>query len=250
MLIGATVQGSHHLSEGVFCQDAQAVASIGDILLIAVADGLGSVPQAGRGAFLAVQEALDTAKNILNHEIPDYEEKWVDVLKTSFSKAHLRLEQEADYSESPLSDFSTTLNLVLLTDQWLAIANIGDGAVVLQDSNSLLSTVCPPQTGEYANETFALTHPNALDQAAYLVQEVKVQALGISSDGLQHLSLHQTDYSPHIPFFAPLFRQLSGIKDPQRAADALAKFLSTGKVNELSGDDKTLILVGRLDNLR
>ena len=248
ILIGTTVQGSHHLSEGVPCEDAHAISSIGDVLLIAVADGLGSAPQAGCGALLAVQEALDTARNSLFPEIPDNKEKWANVLKTSFSNARMRLEQEAEHSESPLADFSTTLNLILLTSEWLAIANIGDGAVILQDADGLFSTICLPQVGEYANETLSLCLSDALNLTGYQVNQIKVQALGIISDGLQHLSLHTVDFSPHIPFFAPLFSQLSKITNPKRAAESLAGFLSSGKVNELSGDDKTLILVGRLNN--
>jgi len=246
VLIGATVQGSHHLLESAPCQDAQAFLSLKGALLVTIADGLGSAPFAQSGAELAVKAAMETAGEQLASGEPDEEEGWIELMKVTFAATRTRLEAEASQQGASLSDFGTTLVLVILTNRWLAAAHIGDGAVVQQDSEDVFSTICVPQTGEYANETFSLTLPDALERVVYHASQVKIKALGLLSDGLLRFSIRQTDFSPHIPFFGPLFNQLQSITDPGKAAHSLAGFLSSEKVRSLSGDDKTLVLVGRI----
>lgn len=133
----------------------------------------------------------------------------------------------------------------MIGESWLAAAMIGDGAVVKMDDDGSFSTVCAPQIGEFANETFAITLADALDKVTYYGSQESVQNLGIISDGLLRIAIHHVDYSPHVPFFAPLFRQLGRITDAEKAAQSLADFLASEKVRNLSGDDKTLVLVGR-----
>ena len=245
VLIGATVQGSHPLLEGRPCQDAQAFRAVNGALLVAVADGVGSAPHAQQGAQLAVQAALQGAGERLASAMPENEADWLDLLQVAMLRGRAGLEDEASRQGAPLEDYATTLILAILSHGWLAAAHIGDGAAVLLDGNGVFTTVLPPHNGEYANETFSLTLPDMGEHLVYQVCRVEVQALGMLTDGLQNLSIHRADSSPHVPFFAPLFQQLPGITDPGKAARSLAAFLSSEKVLRLSGDDKTLVLIGR-----
>jgi len=250
VLIGATVQGSHHLLESIPCQDAQGFRAIRDTIVVAIADGMSSASQAASGAELSIRATLESAAASLLVGIPASEEQWIEVMKTAFSSARSRLDEEASIKGVKKGDFATTLILAILTPNWLATAQIGDGAVVLLDEAGLFSTVCLPQSGEFINETFAITLPDALDRIVYHASQVRATAISLFTDGLQHISIHQADCSPHIPFFAPLFRQLPGITDASKAALSLAGFLTSEKVRQLSADDKTLVLVGRNANDR
>ena len=245
VLIGATLQGSHHLLEGTSCQDAQAFYSTQDALLVAIADGLGTALYARQGAQQAVQAAVEAARDRLATVVPNDEAGWLDLLHHTLQGTRANLEEEAHRQDASLDDFATTLIFVILTHEWLAAAHIGDGATVLLDADGKFSTLMPPQNGEYANETFSLTSPDALERIAYHVRQGNLQALGLLTDGLQRLSIHQIDGSPHVPFFAPLFQQMPGISDPTRAAHSLAGFLASEKVRKLTGDDITLILIGK-----
>jgi hypothetical protein len=245
VLIGATTQGSHHLLEGSSCQDAQAYLSINKTLLVAIADGLGTALYAQQGAQLAVQTAIHAAGDLLAAAVPARDADWLELLHQTLLETRTRLEEEAHRIGAPLADFGTTLIFVILTHDWLAAAHLGDGAVVLLDAKGDFLTILPPQNGEYANETFSLTLPDSLERVVYHVRQVNLQALGLLTDGLQRLSIHQADGSPHGPFFAPLFQQLPGISDPTKAAHSLAGFLASEKVQKLTGDDKTLILIGK-----
>ena len=245
VLIGASVQGSSHLLEGVSCQDRQAFRLSNECLLVTVADGLGTAAQAHEGAQLAVQAVIDCAEGLLSMGPADNESGWQDVLKASFTTARAKLYEEATRQNCDLNDFATTLIFAIISNNWLAAANIGDGAVVLLDEDDTFSTVCTPQNGEYANETFSITQGDALEKIAYQILPVKVKNLALLSDGLQRIAIHQIDASPHTPFFAPLFKQLLSITNASQAARSLANFLTSEKVRKLSGDDKTLLLIAR-----
>ncbi len=242
ILIGATVQGTHHLLEGTPCQDTQAFLSTSNCLVIAIADGVGSAVLAHQGAQLAVQSALANVAAALSDGIPENELDWRNLLQSAFFSARERLVDEADRQNLNLFDFATTLILVAVSKRWLAAANIGDGAVVIVDDHGSFLSVCKPQNGEFVNETNALTQSDANDRTDYQILQGSAKYLALLSDGLQRIALHQIDGSPHTPFFAPLFRQLDGVGDASQAAHSLANFLASEKVRKLSGDDKTLVL--------
>jgi hypothetical protein len=245
ILIGATVQGANHLLEGVPCQDFHGFITSENSLAVAVADGLGSALLSQVGAEMAVKSALQTAGKCLSGTLPDNTDDWTVLLYEVFSAARKALIEEAVRQDHPLADFATTLILAIVTGDWLVAANIGDGAVVIKDDQGGFSTFCTPQNGEYVNETFSLTLPDALERVSFRAVRERIQNLGLLSDGLQRVAVHQSDDAPHVPFFAPLFSQLAGITTPARAASSLVDFLDSEKVRKLSGDDKTLVLVGR-----
>ena len=244
-LIGATIRGGNHVLEGIPCQDVHAYQFEGDTLFLAVADGVSSASKAHLGANLAVQTALQEGVALFKAARPVTEKGWIDLLHSSFESSRARLTEEASSLNTPLSDYATTLILAILHPEGLAAGHIGDGAVVCLDAEGEFRTICPPQNGEFANETFSLTLPDALDRMVCTIHPAPVQALALFSDGVQRFSIHQNDFSPHVPFFAPLFTQLEGVKEIENAAQSLSMFLSSEKVQSLSGDDKTLVLAGK-----
>ena len=75
-----------------------------------------------------------------------------------------------------------------------------------------------------------------------------MQALAIFTDGLQNLCLEAGSYAPYHPFFVPLFTQICAALDPTEAEAALVDFLQSERVTKRSDDDKTLVLLGRVDD--
>lgn len=249
-MIGASVTGASHLRNGLPCQDAHSFASLRDgIAIAAVADGMGSAAEAGIGSSLAVEVALMTAtRRLKNSSYPKNEDGWILFLRACFYAARTHLEEEARLLDLPVRELGTTLLLAVTVPGWLAVAHIGDGAIVAQDGSGALETVALPQSGEYANETFSLAQPEALDLAQFYSWPVQPTALALFSDGLQRLALRLPACDPHPPFFAPLFRQLSGLgteDQVSRAEKALKDFLASDRVAAHSDDDCTLVLVGR-----
>jgi hypothetical protein len=246
VVVGAAVQGASHQRSGLPCQDAFADrATFESVLLVAVADGLGSATLAREGAALATAGILDGLESALSQAIPEDEAGWEALLRAGFQRAREQLQAAAHEQQVDLRAFNTTLLVAAIAPGWLAAGHIGDGGVVALMEDQALATLCAPQSGEYVNQTFPITLPNALDIAEFSTCRGQVAALALLTDGVQPLALRLSDNQPHPAFFLPLFGQLPGVKDPAAASHKLADFLASERVCARTSDDKTLVLVGR-----
>lgn len=248
-MIAASVPGAGHLRSGLLCQDAHQVAYLASGgVVAAVADGLGSATCAERGAQLAVDVAVTTLQDILSTVHPQDEAAWREALQQAFICARFALEVLAEIEARPLCDYATTLLIAVVTDEWLAVGQVGDGAVVAQWEQGEVITVSSPQRGEFANETWPLTHPDALAVVAYLCRHGCAHAVALFTDGLQNLCLATVDYTPYQPFFAPLFAQIGTPLNRREAEAALVGFLQSERLSKRAEDDKTLVLLGQADD--
>ena len=246
VVIGASVQGSGHIRLGTPCQDTHAHQIINNSRLIAVvADGLGSAERSEVGSRLAVASAVEFLRQQLIGPGPNNEQDWINLLRQCFQVARSRLELEAAHTQMPLRVYATTLIAVVLDDDWLACAQIGDGAVVAGLPDGQLELVSGPQNEEYVNVTYPLTMPDMESAAQFTAWQAGYNAVALMTDGIQHISIRSVDGLPHGPFFEPLFRQLPGIKDCRKASQSLADFLASTPICAKTDDDKTLLLVGK-----
>jgi hypothetical protein len=246
IVVGASVQGTSHIKIPLPCQDAHAYKAIHDsILVAAVADGLGSAMYAQAGAQLAAARAVTFVEQALTAAVPSDEAAWIQLARDCFLSACARLEEEALKNQAVLRDYSTTLILAILTSDWLITGHIGDGATVASLEDGSLVLVSQAQNEEYVNVTFPLTMPDMIHIAEFKACPMRVKALALMSDGMQQVSIHTADNTPHPPFFEPLFRQLPGVKDMHKASQNLAEFMASDQICAHTDDDKTLLLIGR-----
>ena len=246
-VIGTSVIGTSHTVSGKPCQDSHGFQNLpGDIMILAVADGLGTAEKSDTGSRLAVDTALATLAGALGNSPPTADETRA-ALENAFLTARASLESRADADGLALRDLGTTLICVVLTPDWIACGQIGDGAVVALQPDDTQVTVSSPQRGEYANETVPLTTQDALSMVCYTHQEIKVKALAMISDGLQNLALINPGYLPFIPFFKPFFDLiLSKPLDMDQTRTRLETFLNSERICGRTDDDKTFVLAGWL----
>src|SRR5262249_39917045 len=137
-VIGASVQGRSHRRANMPCQDAHRWAPAGaGNFVAAVADGAGSSACADIGARLAAESAVDEARTLLGSAVPGNDQEWIGLLQAVFRAGRAVLHTQADDFGFSVSDFATTLLVVIATPERLAVGQIGDGAVVarLQDGS-------------------------------------------------------------------------------------------------------------------
>jgi len=201
-IIGASVQGTSHIKASIPCQDYHDYQVIADQTVIAaVADGLGSASKSHEGSRIAVDTVLTIITERLKQNQPANKSSWQEIIKTAFSQAKSELEKCAQAANCPVREFGTTLSVIVIGTDWLATGHIGDGAAVVLFEDGNLETICPPQTGEYVNQTNPLTAVNALEIAQFSVQIKKIQAVALFSDGVRHLSINNQNHTPYSPFF-------------------------------------------------
>ena len=245
-VVAASVAGTAHLEMGLPCQDAHAYRLLpGGVLLAAVSDGAGSAEHGLEGAQLAVAAALAGLEALCQGAAPDDEAGWQAALTGLFAEIHAHLAAQAAAAASPLQAWAATLTCALVTDDWLVVGQVGDGAAVAEDAGGVLFLAACPQRGEYANETHFLTALDADCHVAVYTRRGPAQALALTTDGLLRLALQLPAYAPHPLFFQPLLAFARQAAHDAEAQAELAEFLACERVCARSDDDKTLLLAVR-----
>jgi hypothetical protein len=248
-IIAASMAGTSHLEKGLPCQDAHSFRVLpGGELLAAVSDGAGSAERSQEGACLAVKEALDGLEALLLGGAPCDEVGWQVAITGMFDEIHQKLVDFADAAGTPLRAFAVTLTCALVTIDWLVVGQIGDGAAIAEDTEGALFLTSRPQRGEYANEAFFLTLPDATRYTTVVAARRPVRALALTSDGLLRLALKLPGYEPHLKFFRPLLTFVRETADETQAQADLADFLASERVCVRTDDDKTLLLAVRTES--
>jgi len=244
----ASVPGLSHERLGLPCQDAARwVKSLAHpVLFLAVADGAGSARLSQLGSSRASRAALDfleTRSGLAWDEAS--EDDLRALLLDAVAYARDAVAEEATQRDANFKEFATTLLLAVVTPQLVAVAQLGDGGLVVRDTAGKASLLVRPQEGEYVNQTDFLTGSRAVQQVQLAFWRGDVEAVAAFTDGLQRLALVYPAAEPFAPFFDPLFTFMEELKteEEERAADGhLAQFLVSPAVREKADDDLTLVL--------
>ena len=246
--LGAAVAGTSHARNATPCQDAFAHCQLpSGELILAVADGAGSAPQAATGAQLLVEAVVAATAASLAKYQPLSRRAWQVVITAAFATARASVIAHAIDNGQPTRDYAATLVLLILHAQGAACGLVGDCAAVILDEADALVSLCAPQRGEYANSTNFVVQPDGLDQLTVTCWERKIRNAALFSDGLATLAMNIAENRPFRPFFKPLFAFLAtSDSSDDKATAALTAFLDSARVNARTHDDKTLVLVQHL----
>lgn len=255
-LAAAQKRGTSHETTGEVCQDAYGLAMLSaETLVIAVADGAGSAKYAEDGAELAVTRGISEICARLDEaesgpdETPLDETTLKDILYGGMAAARGAVEAEAAARQVSERDMAATLILMIAHPEFVAVAQVGDGATVIADETGKIAGLTLPPLEEYINEATFITSADALRTAQLVVWRGRVTRLAVFSDGLQLLCLKWPECLPHEAFFSPLFRFVGNVRDELQAGHELVSFLSSERIKELTDDDLTLVLASA-DGLR
>jgi Protein phosphatase 2C len=239
----ARKRGSRHEATGANCEDAyHVVQPAPGLLVIAVADGAGSVKFAEIGARVAVENGtaqvcagVEQAGDTLDD--PVIEQIFREAATAALSAVHA----EAATLETDYQQLASTMILVIAHREFIAAAQIGDGATVIADEAGELLGLTIPSPGEYLNETDFLTSDGALQTMQVRVWRGRASAVAAFSDGLQMLCLKWPEFEPHRAFFAPLFNFVRHTKETGASLE-LTTFLHSERVGKQTDDDVTLVV--------
>ncbi|MBP0001730.1 MAG: protein phosphatase 2C domain-containing protein [Cyanobacteria bacterium SID2] len=269
-VFATSVCGTSHQRRGQPCQDAHCwKRSANGVLIAAVADGAGSATRSIEGAKRAVEASIEFLTDIdftqfnpaapvpladseltidlseaENSETGNSETKTEleTILAGALSTARNAVNAEAKSHSIDVREFASTLISIVATSDWVAVAQIGDGAAVVRDSEEQSIALTQPQQGEYANQTTFLTSDNALETAQIEIWQGTPTHLALFSDGLQRLALEMPEGKPFDRFFNPLFQFVTQNTDETEGSTQLATFLQSPRVTQRTDDDLTLLL--------
>lgn len=168
-------------------------------------------------------------------------------IRDSVRRARDSIVTRAIINKTEPSSYASTLIIGVYMRGKVTIGHIGDGIVVgVQEGKPII--LSPPGPAEYANETACLVQDD-WEKDLRIAEFTGIEACIIATDGCQNALATRSsgEYSPHEPFILPLISFIKGKMDlnidPKPDITAL---LTSPRMEQLSGDDKTLIvLIGR-----
>lgn len=155
-----TQQGESHIRRGSPCQDYSDSRRIlrkdhREVILAAIADGVGSCAFSQYGAETAVNTLLQS----LEQGLP--EDGWTDeallaLLKQGFQTALTEVEAEAERRELPFMEFDSTLTGVVYDGRDLWFGHIGDDGLVLLYTDGSYEMVTVRHSGQELHSVYPL----------------------------------------------------------------------------------------------
>lgn len=242
---GARATGRSHLRSGLPCQDRFGLQILPDgTLIAALADGAGSAMHGEVGAETAVLTVLSGLHRALAAGRTDFETLMPEVA----SEARSAVATVAERAQIETRQYASTLLAVVLKHDRGVAMQVGDGVMIVKRDHEDWSWIIWPQRGEYANTTFFLTDPPALQRLDVQIFPGPITDLALMSDGLECLALRYADQSVYQPFFTGMFRailQTAGSDEIKPLSDSLQQFLASEQISSRTDDDVSIILATR-----
>lgn len=215
-------------------------------LVAAMADGAGTAAEGGAGAALACTLAVEAFADMVSGGAAvsaltrDRAEAWL----ADFQAAAQR---RAEAAELTSRDYACTVMVALIGPSQGAFFQIGDGAMVVPRAGepSGYEWVFWPAAGEFINETWFATAPDARTHLEWALVDGPIDAFAAFTDGLQRLVLHYESRTAHDPFFEQMFGFVEADTPEAALFEPLTTFLRSEAVNARTDDDKSLILASR-----
>ncbi len=244
---GAKQTGTSHLRRGQECADAFAVEQGDGFLVLVAADGAGSARYGAEGSAFAARAAARLAVSALGEPFDDP----LGLIRAVFLNTLddlLDMVEEKGVKDLRPADFHTTLLLAVLTDDFLAVGNVGDGWAVARDREGQIRAVAAPAKSEYSNETFFLTSYGFIEEAVYEVLPARdLDAVALLTDGSAWFAVDLDARMPSGALFDKLFAFAADVAKPEgEREEQLARFLSSEMVVRKTDDDTTLVLAVRV----
>src|SRR5205085_2362309 len=149
--------------------DAHACLALPGGVILAVADGAGSAERSAEGARCAADAVLAAMDASLKDGWPAGPAPWRELFTQAYASAKSSVDRLAEAAGMPARAFASTLLCAALSDEVLAVAQLGDGVAAgfspAPDASAEASAgndwflAAEPQRGEYANETYFLSQP-------------------------------------------------------------------------------------------
>jgi hypothetical protein len=243
-------KGTSHNETGMPCQDSLAVKVVeidgSTFLIFACSDGAGSASHSNLGSRRACDEFICLAQDFLNCDSRDVKSLEESEAKVWITSICATLREMANEAGIPPKQFACTLLAGIVSEDLAVFFQIGDGAIVVNESLENLAVVFWPQSGEYVNTTHFLTDEDAETNVQFAVRE-NIRKLAVFTDGLERLLLRFEDHAPHSPALMPMFNQLIATDSSYipELEESLGRFLNSPQVNARTDDDKSLILAVR-----
>lgn len=176
-VIGLSITGLSHTKKGTDNQDSFCYQKIGNSILIAVADGVGSCVNSKLGANFAIEAVKELHKCLEAGKLGLY-------VKKSIKKFIIK--EWKGKVEGLLSEYSTTIKFAIIGDSNILLGGIGDGEIFASIDENFYSLLSSDDL--FGNMTYSLTEDIEEEQfdvvRVSLPDDCKVVNVFLGTDGI------------------------------------------------------------------
>lgn len=209
-----TQQGKRHIEKNMPCQDFSASKRIDlirfgcQIVIAAVADGVGSCEFSQFGSATAVQSFLDCVEYNIQNKTPKLsDENILKLIQYAFNFALSQVEKEAEERELPFLEFDSTLTGVVYDGHTLWYGHIGDDGIVALYSDGNYEMITKRHKGEEANSLFPLRE---VDLWQFGKSQKEVASCVLMTDGVLDycVDVENMGNRVYFPFLEPALTEI------------------------------------------
>lgn len=160
-----SLQGASHIArDNTPCQDYSDIRWLegAQILIAAIADGVGSCALSHWGAYYAVTAAMDSIEKSITAESGGRQYELTDIpriqeiLIDAFHAAQTEVEEKADEALQPVFNFQSTLTVAVYDGTRVFCCHCGDDGAVIQEQDGTVRMVTKRLKGEEASSVYPL----------------------------------------------------------------------------------------------
>ena len=237
----AWARGRDHRRHRTPCQDRAQFLHRKGVACVALADGAGSRPLSHMGAQAAVRAAVFALTGDFDRLQREPEEQCREALfQTLRGAVEARAAREGRVPE----DLGSTVLALAVRGDRFVLCHLGDGVVVRVRSQGE-QVWSPPQGGEFANQTFFLTGPEARSRFRFLRGRLDGEDRGavLLSDGAAHSLYRRRD--AQVSRACSVLTDWCGEASSREVREALRRNLRDLLVLR-TGDDCSVAVLGRV----
>ena len=240
---GFSLVGSSHEQKGIVCQDSNKVVQLDNgIVIAAIADGVGSCKYSDE----ASQIAVNTSVNLCAEELTGADKAdLAELIEKAFSQAERKIDELSLSRNHLLSEYDTTLSLVIYDGKRITYGHCGDGGIIgLAESGDYIKITEPQKVdGVYVLPL--------RDKSRWIFGSHEAEFVGIllATDGVYDIFFPYLLKGQSVEVYIPLIRYFmdnNQINVSNKNIDAVAEerrnFINSETCASIT-DDKTLLVL-------
>lgn len=145
---GLSERGAYHINKGVVCQDSHKIVDCGENMIIAaVADGVGSEKYSDIASKIAVGSTVSYCKKTITPKTSP--KSILKHMHDSFLCAKNNIEKSAGRKNRPITEYDTTLSLVVFIDEDIYYGHVGDSGIIAATKSGEYKLITETQRDGY-----------------------------------------------------------------------------------------------------
>lgn len=243
---GASIIGTSHVKKGSVCQDSSKAQKLSNGWVVAaVADGVGSA----KHSEIASKIAVDTVTQICCDRIDKHTK--ITELKTiildAYRVAEKTIEEFAEKQNDSITEYDTTLSMVIYDGEKIVYGHSGDGGIVGLTTDGKYIKITTPQKAE----DNVCVIPLRAGESAWVIDECheRLASVLLATDGVYDTFFPYLLKGQQVEIYVPLIRYfmdnnwLKATEKNLAEIDASRReFLQSDAYSSVT-DDKTVMVV-------